>query len=191
MEYDAHVAPALHALRRGGLLLFPTDTIWGIGCDATNAAAVRDIYTLKDRPLDKPCVLLVDSLTMLQRYVGEVHPRIETLLLHHLRPLTIIYEQAQHLPPIAKAQDGSVAIRVVQDRFCRRLINLFDRPIVGTSANVSSQPFPTRFGEIRSDIIQGCDHVVRYRQTERDLDQPSVIARLPDPTRPELEFLRS
>ena len=191
MELDDHVTPALRALRRGGLLLFPTDTIWGIGCDATDAAAVRNIYTLKQRPLHKPFVLLVDSVEMLRRYVGEVHPRVETLLLHHLRPLTIIYENARRLPPVVQGPGGTVAIRVVQDRFCRRLINQFDRPLVGTSANVSDQPFPTHFGAIRSDIIRGCDHVVRYRQNDRSLDQPSVIARIADPERPELEFLRS
>lgn len=177
-------------LENGGTILYPTDTIWGIGCDATNAMAVDKIYSLKQRDRSKPFVMLVSSLEMLQDYVVHVHPRIETLLLYHLKPLTIIYEKAKNLPPIMTAPGGSIAIRIPQDEFCRNLIETFGKPLVATSANVSDQPFPSHFGEISSDILQGVDHVVRYRQRDKNMSAPSVIAKLADPVRAELEFLR-
>lgn len=159
----------------GDIILFPTDTIWGIGCDATNPVAVQRIYNLKRRVPEKPYVLLVDSIEMLKRYVKSVHPKIETLLTHHVRPLSVVYPEARNLPNISVARDGSVAIRIVQDEFCRRLIKAVDRPMVATSANISNQPFPGNFGEISSEIISGVDQVVKLRQHEKKIGNPSVM----------------
>lgn len=175
-------------LERGGLILYPTDTIWGIGCDATNHAAVQRIFDLKQRSHDQPFVLLVNSIEMLKNYVEQVHPKIETLLMYHVQPLTLIYDQAKNLPSIAYAPDGTVAIRIVQDSFCRELIQQFGKPLVASSANIIEKPYPANFGGISSDVITGVDYVVKWKQGEKKLGQPSVIARFSD--KEELVFLR-
>lgn len=175
-------------LEKGGTILFPTDTIWGIGCDACNAKAVDKVYSLKERDPSKPFILLADSVDMIKKYVKQVHPRIDTLLMHHVRPLTVIYEDAQNLPDNVIAQDGSVAFRVPQDPFCRALIESYGRPLVATSANVSGQPFPSKFGGISSQIIQGVDYVVKNARKEEVDNEPSVIVRLDK--RGELDFIR-
>jgi len=162
-------------LLNGDTILFPTDTIWGIGCDATNPVAVQRIYNLKRRRPEKPYVLLVDSIEMIRMYVHAIHPRVETLLGYHTRPLTVVYPGARNLPDISVAQDGSVAIRIVQDDFCQQLIRTTGRPLVATSANISNQPFPGNFGEISSEILSGVDQVVKLRQDEKSLSQPSVM----------------
>lgn len=162
----------------GDTFLFPTDTIWGIGCDATNSMAVQRIYNLKRRVPEKPYVLLVSSIEMIKNYVHQIHPRIETLLLHHSRPLSVVYPNAINLPPISVAHDGSVAIRVVKDKFCQQLINAVGRPLVATSANISNQPFPGNFGEISSEILSGVDQVVKLRQDEKSINNPSVMITL-------------
>ena len=185
-NYD--LEPILACLENGGTILYPTDTIWGLGCDATNAEAVAKIYELKGRQPDKPYVLLVSSIEMLKEYVERIHPRVETLLLFHERPLTVIYEKAKNLPAISTGSDGSVAIRVTHDPFCKELIETFGKPIVSTSANVSDEPFPNHFGEISSAIIVGVDYVVKHRTMDKDMNQPSVIARMDE--NEELEFLR-
>ena len=175
-------------LENSGLILYPTDTIWGIGCDATNEDAVQRIFDLKKRPYDKPFVLLVNSIDMLKNYVEHVHPRIETLLMHHVKPLTMIYDRAKNLPPISQDKSGSVAIRVVQDSFCKELIGQFGKPLIASSANISDKPFPANFGGISSDVITGVDYVVKWKQGEKKLSQPSVIAKFSE--KEELVFLR-
>ncbi len=176
-------------LDEGGLILYPTDTIWGIGCDATNSAAVQKVFDLKQRPTSKPFVLLVDSIEMLKDYVEQVHPRVETLLLHHVQPLTVVYEKGKNLPDISMAANRSVAIRVVMDAFCKELIGRFGKPLVASSANISDRPFPANFGGISSDVITGVDYVVKWKQGEKKLNQPSVIAKLSD--KGEFDFLRT
>ena len=175
-------------LNDGGLILYPTDTIWGIGCDATNADAVKKVYQLKRRVPTKPYVLLADSLDLVEQYVYQVHPRIDNLLQYHTRPLTVIYDKAKNLPENAIAEDGSVAIRVAMDDFCKRLISAFGKPLVATSANISDQPFPTNFGSVSSEIIQGVDYVVKWRQHEKQIGEPSVIVKLS--RKGELVFIR-
>lgn len=191
MTQDYNLRPIIDTLETGGLILYPTDTIWGVGCDATDPIAVEKVFALKNRPRHKPFILLVSSIEMLRNYVEHLHPRIETLLIYHNRPLTIIYEKAKNLPSNAIADTGSVGIRLVQDPFCNQLIENFGKPLVGTSANISDEPFPNHFGEVSSAIIQGVDYVVKHRQGEKEMGQPSVIARLNDPVKGELEFLRS
>ena len=177
-----------NVLERGGTILYPTDTIWGIGCDATNEEAVKKIFTLKKRSLSKPFVLLVDSIEMLQNYIVHLHPRIETLMLYHVRPLTVVYEEGKNLPDISISADRSVAIRVVQDNFCKEIIGKFGKPLIATSANVSDQPFPSNFGGISSDIIIGVDYVCKWKQDSKMQNEPSVIVRLGD--KEELDFIR-
>lgn len=183
------VEKVIETIDRGGIILYPTDTIWGIGCDATNGDALEAIYNLKKRPKEKSFILLVDSIEMLKQYVGHLHPRIETLLLYHTRPLTIIYPDPVNLPSGVIHHSGSVAIRLTQDAFCKQIISRFGKPIVSTSANVAGQQFSGHFGAVSSEIIIGVDYVVRHRQKEKIAALPSVIMRMSD--NEELEVIRS
>jgi L-threonylcarbamoyladenylate synthase len=178
----------LTVLRNGGSILLPTDTLWGVACDATNDDAVEKINRIKNRSKAKGYILLVDSVETLRQYVNHIHPRVETLLALHQRPVSIIYEKGIGIAASALAKDGSVAIRVVQDAFCRELLRQFGKPIVATSANEETAKVPTHFGEISSDILEKVDLVVKYKQDARDLDTPSVIARLNEYE--ELDFIR-
>lgn len=175
-------------LHKGNIICYPTDTIWGIGCDAMHEAAVERISMLKGRTPEKGYVLLVSNIEMLKRFVPKLPPRLETLLIHHTRPLTMIYKDNVGLPPWVKAPDGSAAIRVATDEFCQTLIETFGNPIVSTSANKSGEPFPPTFGAISSEILAGVDYVVKYRQDDKEPGEPSSIAYLD--RYQELEFIR-
>jgi len=175
-------------LTDGGIILYPTDTIWGIGCDACNAHAVEKIFELKKRDRSKPFILLADSVQMIQEYVAEVHPRLDTLLSFHVRPLTVIYEGARNLPPNLIAADGSIGFRIPQDNFCKALIKSFGKPLVATSANISNEPFPTNFGTISSEVIQGVDYVVKTHSEAHMDSNPSVIVKIS--AKGELDFIR-
>lgn len=185
---DNYLNQAISTLTAGGTILFPTDTIWGIGCDATNEEAVKKIYKIKNRPEGKPLILLASSISMVKTYVKSIHPKIETLLLYHARPLTVIYDNARNLPEILLPKDKSIGIRIPQDEFCRKLIEKYNKPLVSTSANISDQPYPNSFGEIQSNILKNVDHIVALRQNEKSKSKPSVIIKLDQ--KGELEFLR-
>lgn len=178
----------ISSLEAGGLILYPTDTIWCIGCDATNPAAIQRIRNLCKCNSSDPFILLAASIEMLKTYVPIIHPRVETLLLFHTRPLTVVYEQATLLPENALAPDGSVAFRIPQDDFCLALIDNFGKPIVAAAAHTGDVPYPRHFGEISSAIIEGIDFVVKYRQMEKEMGEPSVVARMSEEE--ELVFLR-
>lgn len=186
--YDQTHAAAIEALHNEGLILFPTDTIWVLGCNACDPVAVQRIYNLKQRAIDNPFVLLVDSIEMLKRYVVHIHPKIETLLVHHRRPLTVVYDQAKNLPKSTIAADGSISIRIPQDAYCQSLIRTFGKPLIATSANISGDAFPNVFADIRAAILEGVDYIETYRQTDSDFGTPSVVIRLNN--KEELEFLR-
>ncbi len=180
--------PVITTLESGGLILFPTDTIWCIGCDATNSAAVERIRSLRSSKNAEPFILLSPTIDMLKQYVDNIHPRIETLLLFHTRPLTIVYDQGRQLPQNALGPDGSVAFRIPQDDFCLSLLEAFGKPIVAEPAHLAGTPYPHHFGEISSAIIEGIDFVVKHRQMEKEMGELSVIARMSDDE--ELVFLR-
>ena len=167
----------LTTLESGGTIVYPTDTVWGIGCDATNEAAVQRVASLKERPPGAGFVCIVDSLEMLLRYVDSIHPRLQTLLDFHTRPLTMIYPDVERLAPGVLAADGSAAIRITRDAYCKALLKAFGKPLVSTSANLRGQPFPEHFGTISSEVLAAADHVVRFRQRDRTPSEPSVIAR--------------
>jgi L-threonylcarbamoyladenylate synthase len=175
-------------LQNDGIICYPTDTIWGIGCDATNEKAVEKISSIKNRPPEKGYVVLVSSLEMLRKYTSFIPPRLETLLDFHVRPISIIYEADESLPKSVVAPDGTVAVRIVKDDFCCQLIEMLGKPLISSSANVSGEPFPKNFGAISSEILQKCDYVVRHRQRETTAGEPSTVARLDEFQ--ELEFLR-
>lgn len=178
----------LTIIRKGGVVLYPTDTIWGIGCDATHEKSVERILAIKEREKGKGLVILVDSIPMLKQYVEHVHPRIETLLSFHERPLTVVYGKGKEVAHSVLAADGSIAVRVVQDPFCKELIKQLGKPLVSTSANVSGKPFPSHFGEISSEIFEKIDFVVKYKQDSKEQGEPSVIVQLNE--QEELDFIR-
>ena len=169
---------ACDVLRKGGLILYPTDTIWGIGCDATNEEAVQRVYTLKQRADNKAMLLLLGNEARLESYVQEVPEIAWSLIEVADRPLTLIYPGARNLAPNLIAEDGSVGIRITREEFSRRLCEQFRRPVVSTSANISVQPAPHTFQEIAEEIKQGVDYIVQYRQDDLTAAQPSSIIKL-------------
>ena len=169
---------ACDVLRKGGLILYPTDTIWGIGCDATNEEAVQRVYTLKQRADNKAMLLLLGNEVRLESYVQEVPEIAWSLIEVADRPLTLIYPGARNLAPNLIAEDGSVGIRITREEFSRRLCEQFRRPVVSTSANISGQPAPHTFQEIAEEIKQGVDYIVQYRQDDLTAAQPSSIIKL-------------
>ncbi|MFC3198775.1 L-threonylcarbamoyladenylate synthase [Parapedobacter deserti] len=175
---SSDIEKALDTLRAGGLILYPTDTIWGIGCDATNAEAVDAVFRLKGRAQGKSLIVLLDTDNKLQSYVSDVPEVAYQLIEYTERPLTIVYSDAKNLAPNLLAEDGSVGIRIVNHTFCTRLLQRFRKPIVSTSANVSGQPAPRNFGEIAPEIIGGVDYVVQYGQDDLTERQASIVMKL-------------
>lgn len=169
---------ALEVLKSGGIILYPTDTIWGIGCDATKADAVEKVYALKNRVDSKSMIVLLDEEAKLNRFVKDVPGLAWDILEMSEEPLTIIYDDARNLAPNVIAEDGSVGIRVTHDAFCQQLIRKFGRPIVSTSANISGEMAPRNFSEIAEEIKKGVDYVVAYRQLETRKAQASKIIKL-------------
>lgn len=169
---------SLPVLRKGGLILYPTDTIWGIGCDATNEAAVRRIFALKRRDESKSLVILMADPRDLVKYLSHPPPDIADMLASFDRPTTVIYEGALHLAPSVVHADGTVAIRLVTDTFCRHLVKRLRKPLVSTSANISGEPAPASFADITPDIRNGVDYVVQYRQQDATPQRSSRIVRI-------------
>ena len=162
----------------GGLILYPTDTIWGIGCDATNEEAVRKVYALKRRSDHKAMLLLMDSSAKLNYYVQEVPDVAWDLIELADSPLTVIYSGARNVAPNLLAEDGSVGILITQEEFSHKLCERFRKPLVSTSANVSGAPYPANFSEISETIKSGVDYIVRYRQEDLSKAAPSHIIKL-------------
>ena len=169
---------ALEALRNGGVLLYPTDTVWGLGCDATNEEAVRRVYEIKHRADSKAMLVLVDSAVKVDFYVQDVPAVAWDLIDVADKPLTIIYSGARNLAPNLLAEDGSVGIRVTGEEFSKALCFRFRKAIVSTSANVSGQPSPRTFAEISDEIKNAVDYVVEARRTEAGPARPSSIIKL-------------
>ncbi|MBN2484671.1 MAG: threonylcarbamoyl-AMP synthase [Bacteroidales bacterium] len=169
---------ALEVLRNGGLILYPTDTIWGIGCDATNTGAVAKIYDIKKRADSKSMLVLVDTENRLAQYIDKV-PEIAWQLIEVAdKPMTIIYPGAKNLAENLVADDGSVGIRLVKDEFCKKLIERFKKPIVSTSANISGDRPPAVFNDIPEEIKQGVDYIVEWRQDNLSHATPSSIIKI-------------
>src|SRR5678815_5064719 len=156
--FETQVEGALEMLRRGNIILYPTDTIWGIGCDATNQEAVQRIYQIKNREDSKSMIILVAEERDVLQYVAAPDIAVFDFIEEQTRPTTIIFEQAIGLPDNLIAEDGSVAIRIVRDEFCRHLIKRLKKPIVSSSANISGQPSPQNFSDISNEIKNSVDH---------------------------------
>jgi len=172
------IRKACEVLRNGGIILYPTDTIWGIGCDATNEEAVQRIYELKQRDDSKSMLVLLDNPTKLQTYVQDVPDIAWDLIELADKPLTLIYEGAKNLASNLIAPDGSIGIRITGELFSRELCKQFRKPIVSTSANVSGEKSPSRFSQIQSAIKSGVDYIVTYRQKDQSEAKPSGIVKL-------------
>ena len=165
-------------MREGGGILYPTDTIWGIGCDATNEDAVRRVYEIKQRQDSKAMLVLVDSSVKVDFYVRDVPEVAWDLIDLADKPLTIIYSGARNLAANLLAEDGSVGIRVTNEDFSKRLCQQFRKAIVSTSANISGQPSPKNFSEISEEVKSAVDYIVGYRQEEMSNPKPSSIIKL-------------
>jgi L-threonylcarbamoyladenylate synthase len=168
---------SLTHLKKGNIILYPTDTIWGIGCDATNYDAIERIFQLKDRSESKSMICLVSDFKMLQEYVEDVPEVAYDILKYAAKPTTIIYDRPKRISENLIAPDNTIAIRVVRDRFCNELIKKFKRPIVSTSANSSGLPAPKRFKEIEEHILKGVDYVVNLHHN-KTMAKPSSIIKL-------------
>ncbi len=172
------IKPAVEVLKNGKNLLYPTDTIWGIGCDATNAQAVESVYRLKQRPDSKSMIILVHSDAMLQQYVEEVPPIAWDIIDLADKPTTIIYPQARNLPENLIAPDGSIAVRMVKSGVIYRLLQQFRKPIVSTSANISGQPSPKTFQDISSDITENIDFILSPELNDSNHAKSSSILKI-------------
>jgi L-threonylcarbamoyladenylate synthase len=181
------IQKAVEVLKRGGVILYPTDTIWGLGCDATNAKAVARIYDIKRREDSKALLVLADSINMLQTYTNEVPDvafdlldavRVENIQPLGTKPLTIIYPEAHNLAKNLVAEDGSIGIRITNEVFSKTLCKTFRKPIVSTSANISGEPSPQCFADISEEIKQAVDYVVTFRQDDRTKAAPSGIIQI-------------
>ncbi len=170
---------ALPILINQKTLLYPTDTVWGIGCDATSEEAVARVFEIKQRSESKSLVILVDSYEMLQKYILKVPKAVLELLSKTKNPTTIIYDNPVGLAKNVVASDNTVAIRIVQNEFCRELIRLFGKPIVSTSANISGNPTPKSFNEIEMSILDSVDYVVNLHREEVN-EKSSTILRVND-----------
>lgn len=179
---------ALETLKNGGLILYPTDTIWGIGCDATNPEAVEKVFALKGRDKSKSMLILLHNDNQLASYVRDIPEVAYELIEASDRPLTIIYSDAKNLAENAIAEDGSIGIRVVNHPFCQQLLQRFRKPIISTSANLSGKPSAGNFEEISDKIKEGVDYVVKFGQNEMSKGKPSLIMKL-DPSG-KFEFIR-
>lgn len=178
MSYNDDLKYCLDTLRKGDIILYPTDTVWGLGCDATNAAAVDKIFTIKSREESKSLLILVNGVDMMERYVREVPMIAYELAGVSDDPLTIIYPEGKNLAPGICASDGSVGIRICRDDFCSELIGRFRKPIVSTSANTSGKPSPLFYDEIEKSITEKVDYVVKYRQGDRSKKSPSPVIKV-------------
>ena len=176
-DFLLDVEKCLEVLTGGGIILYPTDTVWGLGCDATNKEAVEKLYKLKQRPGNKSMVVLVADKKDILRYVTQLDLSVFDYLKNVSTPTTVIYEGAIGIAENIIGRDGTVAIRLVSEPFCKNLIKRFRKPIVATSANLSGEPAPGLFSDIKDDIREGADYIVRYRQDDITIASPSAIVK--------------
>ena len=177
MDYNEELSQALSVIKRGGIILYPTDTVWGIGCDATNADAIDRIYALKKRSEAKALICLVSDFKMLNQYVEEVPEVAYDILKYASKPTTIVYDKPIRVAENLVGEDDTLGIRVTKDKFCQQLIRKMKRPLVSTSANLSGKPTPHSFAEISEEILKGVDYVVNLQQS-KTASKPSAIIKL-------------
>lgn len=177
-DYSSDIQNAVEVLKNGGVILYPTDTIWGLGCDATNPQAVDKIFKIKKRRESKSFIVLIDEFKHLRNYIQKVPDIAYDLLKSIENPLTVIYSDAKNLAQNAVAQDSTIAIRIPKNNFCKDLIKAFGKPITSTSANISGQVAPVSYQQIAEEVLQQADYAVKYKQNEFIVAKPSTIIRL-------------
>lgn len=175
---DTEVKKTGDIILSGGIILYPTDTIWGIGCDATNRESVQNIYHIKQRADSKSMLVLVNGISMLEEYLKNIPLQALDIIKQSEKPTTIIYPGARNLADNLVAPDGSIGIRITSDPFCRKLIEITGKPIVSTSANISGEQSPAAFQKIKTSIREQIDYVVNWRQDETAPSTPSAIIKL-------------
>lgn len=177
-DLEAEILRTLEVLRAGGTIAYPTDTVWGLGCDASNVEAIEKIYQIKQRDPVKSFILLMATSRQLLQYLASPPPELSDWIANFGQPTTVIYEQAINLPEALIAADGTIAVRLTRDPFCRSLIQRLKQPLVSTSANFSGQPTAACFKDIDAGILAQVDYVVRWRQEEQVPAAPSALLRL-------------
>jgi len=177
-DFRDDISQCLEVLKNGGIILYPTDTIWGIGCDATNPVAVERIYQLKKRTDSKSMLVLLENENLLPSYINEVPEVAWDLIEIAERPITIIYPGAKNMAKNLIASDGTIGIRITKDAFCSQLVKSFRKPIVSTSANISGEMSPGSFIEISSKVLDAVDYIVKYRQDDHKRSQVSEIIKV-------------
>ncbi len=176
-EFSEDIINALKVLRAGGVILYPTDTVWGLGCDATNDEAVKKIFSIKKRSDSKSLIVLVNSVGMLTRYVENPPDVALQMAEWSEKPLTVVYDKGRSLADGVASSDGSVGVRICTEPFCDSLIDAFRKPIISTSANISGEDTPAVYDDISEEIINAVDYVCLYRQDDRTrLSASSVIS---------------
>lgn len=184
---NAELKKTIRILLNGGVIVYPTDTIWGIGCDATDESAVAKVFELKKRTESKSLIILVDSLEMLQEYVKNLPTKVTCVLAGTSRPISVIYKNPKGLAANVIATNNTVAIRIANDEFCKKLIHDFGKPIVSTSANYSGKASPKCFDEIENSLLDKVDYVVNLYREERQ-NRSSQLVKISEKGR--IEFLR-
>lgn len=188
VDFENDIKNCVRVLEAGGTILYPTDTIWGLGCDALNEAAVEKVFAIKQRPKQKSMIVLLADARDILQYVAAPPPDIIDMVENFTQPTTIIYQGALGFPDNVVNEDGSIAIRVATDPFCKALLKRFRKPLVSTSANISGMPSSAIYKDISAGIVSAADYVVVHRQDDTTIHQPSRIARIDDEGN--LEYLR-
>lgn len=178
MQIDDDIESCLRVLKNGGVILYPTDTVWGLGCDATNEKAVDKIFKIKKRAEEKSLIILLSQEEQLKNYVADETPEVYDFIKGIKKPVTIIYNDAKNLAKNVIGNDGSIGIRITEDKFCKKLIAAFGKPIVSTSSNISGYPPPMLFSDIDYEIKSSVDYIVNYRQDETVPGLPSTIIKI-------------
>lgn len=176
--FDDDVRNSVKCLREGGVILYPTDTVWGLGCDPADQVAVQKIFRIKKRAESKSLIILVDGPEMIERYVKEIPSAAFDLISVSDSPLTIIYPEGKNLAGGICNDDRSIGIRICNEPFCKDLISAFRKPLVSTSANVSGLDSPANYAEIEDSIKEQVDYIVKYRQDDRQKNSPSPVIRI-------------
>lgn len=180
VDFEDDIRRCMEVLQSGGVILYPTDTVWGLGCDALNEEAVEKVFALKQRPKQKSMIILLADARDILQYIAAPHPDIISIVESFEKPTTVVYDGALGFPDNVVNENGSIAIRVTTDPFCKALIKRFRRPIISTSANISSMPTPAVYNQIDPGIIAGADYTVQYRQDDTTPRASSSIVKIDD-----------
>ncbi len=178
VDFENDIKNCVNVLQKGGTILYPTDTVWGIGCDAMNEAAAEKVFAIKQRPKEKSMIVLLADARDILQYVATPHPDIIAIVESFDKPTTVAYDNALGFPANVVNKDGSIAIRVASDPFCKALIKRFRKPIISTSANISGAPTPSIYKMVNHAIVTNAEYVLKYRQDDDAIRAPSRLVRI-------------